>query len=264
MHPPPRKRFGQHFLHDPAVIRRIVDAVDPRPGDCLVEIGPGRGALTLPILHAAGRLHAVEIDRDVALHLAAHAGDHGELVLHQADALRFDFAALEPGSGPLRIVGNLPYNISTPLLFHLLSITVPVRDLHLMLQREVVERMAAAPGEHAYGRLSVMTQYRCRVERLFTIGPGAFRPAPKVDSAFVRLVPFPTPPVVVRDEAHLRALVTQAFSQRRKTLRNALHGLLSAEQIRALGVDPGTRPERLGLAEFARLSNACVQDPVDR
>ncbi len=255
MYPPVRKRYGQHFLHDPGVIRRIVEAVDPRPGERLLEIGPGLGALTLPLLDAAGRLEAVEIDRDLADRLEGLTRDRGELHLHRADALRFDLGEL--GEGPdLRIVGNLPYNISTPLLFRLLAAHTRIRDLHLMLQREVVERMQARPGGRPYGRLSVMIQYRCRIEPLFTIGKGAFRPAPKVESAFVRLIQLDAPPVTIHDEARFGTLVTQAFSRRRKTLRNALCGLLSEPEIRALGLDPGVRPERLGLAEFARLSNA--------
>lgn len=253
-----RKRFGQNFLHDPAVIARIVAAIDAHPGEDLVEIGPGRGALTLPLLAACGRLQAVELDRDLLAPLQAAAAGGGELIVHNRDALRLDFCALRQGERRLRIVGNLPYNISTPLLFHLLEQATCIADMHFMLQQEVVERMAAAPGATAYGRLSVMLQYRCTVTPLFTIGPGAFRPAPKVESAFVRLVPHTVAPVTVRDERRFALLVRQAFSQRRKTLRNTLKGLLDTEAIAAAGIDPQIRAEQLDLAAFARLANVPV------
>ena len=259
----PRKRFGQHFLRDPSVLERIVAAIRPVPGDHLVEIGPGLGALTRPLLVAVGELDAVELDRDLLEPLRAHCADIGRLRLHHADALKFDFAALR-GTGPrLRVVGNLPYNISTPLLFHLLNQASHLRDLHFMLQQDVVERMAAGPGEEAYGRLSVMLQYRCQVEPLFTVGPEAFRPPPKVRSAVVRLVPRETLPVAVRDERLFAEVVRRAFAQRRKTLRNALRGWLDIAQIEAAGVNPGARPETLDLAAFAALSAvAPCADPV--
>ncbi|MDQ2696657.1 MAG: 16S rRNA (adenine(1518)-N(6)/adenine(1519)-N(6))-dimethyltransferase RsmA [Pseudomonadota bacterium] len=251
---PPRKRFGQHFLHDRTVIRRILDAVQPAPDQRLVEIGPGRGALTRPLLERAGELDAVEVDRDLIARLAQLKG--GTLRLHNADALTLDFAALRRGDPRrLRVVGNLPYNISTPLLFHLLEFAPHIADMHFMLQREVVERLAAGPGGADYGRLSVMVQYRCRVEPLWTVGPGAFYPPPKVQSAFVRLVPHPRPPVAVTDEARFAAVVREAFSQRRKTLRNSLRRLADAAAIAAAGIDPGARPETLSLADFAALSN---------
>ena len=252
----PRKRFGQNFLHDRGVIERIVAAIDPRPGQDIVEIGPGQGAITLPLLAACGRLQAVELDRDLLEPLRAAAAGAGELILHSRDALRLDFCALRRGDERLRIVGNLPYNISTPLLFHLLEQATCIADMHFMLQKEVVERMAAAAGSEAYGRLSVMLQYRCAVTPLFNIGPGAFRPPPKVESAFVRLVPRAVPPVAVRDEQRFAALVRQAFSQRRKTLRNTLKGMVDAEAIAAAGIDPQIRAEQLDLAAFARLANA--------
>ena len=259
----PRKRFGQHFLRDPSVLERIVAAIRPVPGDHLVEIGPGLGALTRPLLAAVGELDAVELDRDLLEPLRAHCADIGRLRLHHADALKFDFAALR-GTGPrLRVVGNLPYNISTPLLFHLLDQASHLRDLHFMLQQDVVERMAAGPGEEAYGRLSVMLQYRCQVEPLFTVGPEAFRPPPKVRSAVVRLVPRETLPVAVRDERLFAEVVRRAFAQRRKTLRNALRGWLDIAQIEAAGVNPGARPETLDLAAFAALSAVAPRaDPV--
>jgi 16S rRNA (adenine1518-N6/adenine1519-N6)-dimethyltransferase len=250
----PRKRFGQNFLHDPAVIGRIVQAINPQAGDCLVEIGPGQGAITLPLLQAAGELIVVELDRDLIGPLADRCRDIGVLTVHNADALSFDFSALA-ADRPLRVVGNLPYNISTPLLFHLLGQHTCIRDMHFMLQKEVVERMAAAPGSGAYGRLSIMLQYRCRVTPLFTIGSGAFNPPPKVDSAFVRLEPHATPPVTLDDEAVFADLVRTAFMQRRKTLRNTLRTLLDADEISAAGIDPAARAETLSLAEFAELAN---------
>lgn len=254
----PRKRFGQHFLHDPGVIDRIMAAIRPLPGQRLVEIGPGLGALTIPLLQAAGELDAVELDRDLPELLQARCQGIGTLRLYQADALTFNFATLRGAGSRLRMVGNLPYNIATPLLFHLLTQAPHLHDLHFMLQREVAERMAAGPGDAAYGRLSVMIQYRCRVEALFTVGPGAFQPPPKVQSAVVRLVPRETSPVAVHDEARFAEVVRRAFAQRRKTLRNSLREVLDATQIKAAGIEPGVRPETLDLAAFAALSNAWV------
>lgn len=251
---PPRKRFGQHFLRDRYAIQRILQLVRVEPDQQVVEIGPGLGALTRRLLEAAGRLEAVELDRDLAPQLQRYCQGVGELIIHQADALAFDFARLRQDERRLRLVGNLPYNISTPLLFHLLEQAEHIEDMHFMLQKEVVERLAAGPGESAYGRLSVMVQYRCRVEFLFTLGPGAFFPPPKVASAFVRLLPYRQLPVLVKDECRFANLVQQAFSQRRKTLRNSLRPLLSAAEIEAAGVDPGARPETLAIAEFAALS----------
>jgi 16S rRNA (adenine1518-N6/adenine1519-N6)-dimethyltransferase len=249
-----RKRFGQHFLHDPGVIARIVAAIDPQPGERLVEIGPGLGALTLPLLERAGRLEVVELDRDVIPRLAERARGHGELVIHEADALEFDFAALA-GPGPrLRLCGNLPYNISTPLLFHLLESQAAIEDMHFMLQKEVVARMAASPGSKVYGRLTVMLAVHCSVERLFDVGPGAFRPPPRVDSAVVRLVPHASAPFPVADPVRFAAVVSAAFGQRRKTLRNALGGLVDPAGFTAAGVDPGRRAETLAPREFALLA----------
>jgi len=248
-----RKRFGQNFLHDPGVIQRIIQVIGPQPGEKLVEIGPGQGAITLPLLKACHQLHVVELDRDLIAPLAQQATGVGELVIHQNDALRFDFSSLADGQ-KLRIVGNLPYNISTPLLFHLLSQSGSIQDMHFMLQKEVVDRMAASPGGSDYGRLSVMIQYHCQVQPLFRIGPGAFNPAPKVDSAFVRLTPWTTRPVTVDDYEQFKNLVRQAFSQRRKTLRNTLKTLLDENAIRAAGVDPGIRPENVTLEQYAALA----------
>ncbi|MDX1252686.1 MAG: 16S rRNA (adenine(1518)-N(6)/adenine(1519)-N(6))-dimethyltransferase RsmA [Gammaproteobacteria bacterium] len=252
----PRKRFGQNFLHDQAVIHNIITAIDPHPNQHLVEIGPGKGALTRHLLRAAGSLDVVELDRDLIPLLERECAGLGELHIHQADALAFDFATLAADGRPLRLMGNLPYNISTPLLFHLMEQIQCIQDMHFMLQKEVVDRLAAEPGSKDYGRLGVMIQYYCAVESLFVVHPGAFFPSPKVDSAVVRLVPHAAPPVEVASRANFSRLVGQAFSQRRKTLRNTLKGLLTDEQIRAQGIDPGLRAEVLSLAQFARLSNA--------
>lgn len=249
-----RKRFGQNFLRDPAIIQRIVQAVNPKPGQHLVEIGPGRGAITLPLLKACGRLEVVELDRDLVQPLAARAQSIGELVIHQQDALRFDFSSLAH-AGRIRALGNLPYNISTPLLFHLVEQASYIEDMHFMLQKEVVDRMSAAPGSGDYGRLSVMIQYYCNVAPLFLVPPESFDPVPKVDSTFVRLIPWREPPVDVQDIASLTALVRQAFSQRRKTLRNTLKGLLTTQQIEDANTDPAARPETISLEQYAALAN---------
>ena len=250
----PRKRFGQNFLHDPVVINKIISAIHPLPTDVLVEIGPGQGAITYPLLRATGRLTVIELDRDLVEPLKQNAAGPGELIVHNADALSFDFCGLGE-SEQLRVIGNLPYNISTPLLFHLLDQHHCIRDMHFMLQKEVVDRMAASPGTGQYGRLSVMLQYRCRVTPLFTIGPGAFKPPPRVASAFVRLEPWREPPVHLANESLFATLVRQAFSQRRKTLRNTLRDLLDVEEITGLGIDPSARAESLDLAAFAALAN---------
>jgi 16S rRNA (adenine1518-N6/adenine1519-N6)-dimethyltransferase len=247
-----RKRFGQHFLHDPGVIARIVAAIDPRPGERLVEIGPGLGAITLPLLARVPELHAIEIDRDAIRHLRALTGAGAALHLHEADALEFDFAALDDGRG-LRVVGNLPYNISTPLLFRLLEQRRHIRDMHVMLQKEVVDRMAAAPDTEHYGRLTVMLAPWLRVEPLFDIGPGAFHPPPRVTSTFVRLAPHAEPLRIEQPRCYA-SVVAAAFSQRRKTLRNSLKPMLSQEEIRAAGIDPGARAETVPAAGFAALA----------
>ena len=256
----PRKRFGQNFLRDPAVIGKIVSAVHPAKHDRLLEIGPGQGAITAPILAAAGELSVVELDRDLIGPLQTRCAEFGKLVVHNADALSFDYCQLAQDA-PLRVIGNLPYNISTPLLFHLLEQHHCIRDMHFMLQKEVVERMAASPGSRQYGRLSIMLQYRCRVTHLFSIGPEAFDPPPKVESAFVRLEPFDQPPVQVTDQALFEKLVKQAFSQRRKTLRNTLRGMLDATTITALGIDPSARAETLAIQDFAVLANHVSNSP---
>jgi 16S rRNA (adenine1518-N6/adenine1519-N6)-dimethyltransferase len=249
----PRKRFGQNFLTDQQVIQRIVDVINPREDDRLIEIGPGQAALTLPLLESGAQLTVVEIDRDLADLLRQRLGHHENFRLAQADALRADFGELSENA-PFRLIGNLPYNISTPLIFHLLQWSHLIRDMHFMLQREVVRRMAAAPGGKAWGRLSVMCQYHCTVTELFTVPPEAFSPPPKVQSAIVRLVPHASPPVEINDLDAFDRLLQQCFSMRRKTLRNCLKGLLDSGQIERAGIDPGARPETLGLEQFAALA----------
>ncbi len=259
MKPPtnkPRKRFGQNFLHDPYSIGRILSAVAARPGEHIVEIGPGRGAITTGLLRAAGSLDAIELDRDLIAPLRDLCAGLGELRVMSADALKFDFRGLATTGEKLRVVGNLPYNISTPLLFHLLDQADCIDDMHFLLQKEVVQRMAAGPGSKSYGRLGIMIQTRCTVHALFVIGPGAFHPPPKVDSAFVRLIPHNEPVFDIHDQAAFARLVSHAFSQRRKTLRNTLKPLLSAEAIAACGIDPSARAEQLTIAEFVHLANA--------
>ena len=260
-----KKNLGQNFLHDRGVIERIVLALDPRPGDRIVEIGPGQGALTFPLLRRHGELTAIEFDRDLLQPLAAAAQAHGALSLLNANVLDVDFSALAaggmPGEGLLRLVGNLPYNLSSPILFHALDHAAAIRDMHFMLQKEVVERMAAGPGSKVYGRLSVMLQAYCRVTPLFKVPPGAFRPAPKVDSAVVRLQPLPPEAVVVADRARFAHVVRAAFGQRRKTLRNALSGVVDATAIEAAGVRPDARAEQLSVADFASLANTPQASP---
>jgi 16S rRNA (adenine1518-N6/adenine1519-N6)-dimethyltransferase len=249
-----KKRLGQHFLHDPAVIRRLVEAIRPRPGDAMVEIGGGPGALTAPLCAKLERLHVVEVDRELAADLPGRVEHPERLVVHEADALKFDFGSLAPGPRSLRVVGNLPYNISTPLLFHLATFAPVIKDLHVMLQREVVERITAAPGGKDYGRLTVMLSLWARAETCFDVGPGAFSPPPKVWSTVVRLVPHEAPPFPVGDRARFASLVAQLFSMRRKTLGRALKGRLTADQIASVGIDPKARPETLAPADFARLA----------
>jgi 16S rRNA (adenine1518-N6/adenine1519-N6)-dimethyltransferase len=252
--PRPRKRFGQNFLTDAGVVDRILAVIRAQPADTVVEIGPGRGALTEGLIASGARLHLVEIDRDLAAAWRAREGER--LTLHEADALDFDFAALATDGAPLRVVGNLPYNISTPLLFHLLEQSRAIRDMHFMLQREVVERLGAEPGTADYGRLSVMVQYQCRVEPLIAVPPGAFFPPPRVHSAVVRLLPGHFDHGVCTDPALLARIVRQAFSQRRKTLRNALAGLVDVSLLAPLGIDAQRRPETLSVAEFVRVADA--------
>ncbi|MBO6809551.1 MULTISPECIES: 16S rRNA (adenine(1518)-N(6)/adenine(1519)-N(6))-dimethyltransferase RsmA [Marinobacter] len=254
-----RKRFGQNFLHDPGTIERIIRAINPKPDDAIVEIGPGLGALTEEILAVNPRLQVVELDRDLIPVLRTKFFNYPEFRIHEADALKFDFSQLMVDR-PLRIIGNLPYNISTPLIFHLLSQAGVVQDMHFMLQKEVVQRMAAVPGDNNYGRLGIMTQYFCRVQPLFEVGPGAFHPAPKVDSAIVRLVPHKTLPHPAKDLATLQAVVRTAFNARRKTLRKALGGMVSVEQLQSLGINDGLRPENLGLADYVAIADLLFEE----
>lgn len=247
-----KKRFGQNFLHNKRVIERIVRAVDPKPADHLVEIGPGEAAITLPLARSGAKLDVIEIDRELIPKLSRLFAPFDNITLHAADALTFDYGQLEPK--PLRVVGNLPYNISSPLIFHLLTYKADIQDMHFMLQKEVVARMTAQPGSKVYGRLSVMVQYHCQATYLFTVGPGNFTPPPKVDSAIVRLVPRPFP-IQATDETCLAELVKQAFSQRRKTLRNTLKNWLTDEDFAELDIDPSLRAEALSVDEFVRLAN---------
>ncbi|MCX7892119.1 MAG: 16S rRNA (adenine(1518)-N(6)/adenine(1519)-N(6))-dimethyltransferase RsmA [Burkholderiales bacterium] len=252
-----RKRFGQHFLVDRHFIGRIVAAIDPRPGDAMVEIGPGLGALTAPLVDRLAHLHAVEIDRDLAARLAERFPAE-RLTVHVGDVLAFDFASLPER---LRVVGNLPYNISTPLLFRLAGFAARLADCTFMLQREVVDRMVAAPATADYGRLSVMLQHRFAMTKLFDVPPGAFRPRPKVDSAVVRMVPRPADELGLHDPALFAAIVAAAFGQRRKTLRNALSRIVGTGTMERAGIDPGARGETLPVADFVRLANAATAEP---
>ncbi len=252
---PAKKALGQHFLHERAYIDRIVQAVNPQPGDRLVEIGPGQGAITFPLLRRHGALTVIEFDRDLIAPLTAAAAPIGQLEIIHRDVLSVDFGALRGDGAPLRLVGNLPYNISSPILFHALEHADAIADMHFMLQKEVVDRMAAGPGSKVYGRLGVMLQAYCTVTALFVVPPGAFSPPPKVDSAVVRLVPLPADKVAVRDHARFAAIVRDAFGQRRKTLRNALSRLCDAAAFEAVGIDPGLRAEQIDVADFIRLAN---------
>lgn len=251
----PRKRFGQNFLRDKQIIHRILEAVAPRKEDHIVEIGPGDGALTRG-LAAAGRLDCIELDRDLARQLALEFRGRENVRVHCADVLRFDLAGLAPAGRELRVVGNLPYNISTPVLFRLLKMSRRFTDMTFMLQREVVDRMTATPGSRDYGRLSVMLAYYCSSDKLFAVPPEAFRPQPRVVSTVVRLWPHHPPPLPAADEAGLAALVRAAFSQRRKTLRNCLGQFTGPELLRALDLDPEARPEQLEPGDYIRISNA--------
>ena len=256
---PAKKHLGQNFLHDSSVIDKIVQAVDPKPGDAIVEIGPGQGALTFPLLKKHGAITAIEFDRDLHAPLQAAAREHGVLRLIEGDVLGVDFTALAaelaPAGGKIRLVGNLPYNLSSPILFHALDHAPAIRDMHFMLQKEVVERMAAGPGSKVFGRLSVMLQAYCAVTPLFIVPPGAFKPAPKVDSAVVRLVPKPADKVEVIDHRTFANVVRAAFGQRRKTLRNALNGVADPARIEAAGLRADARAEQVEVTGFVRLAN---------
>ncbi|HYP68240.1 MAG TPA: 16S rRNA (adenine(1518)-N(6)/adenine(1519)-N(6))-dimethyltransferase RsmA [Thiobacillaceae bacterium] len=246
----PRKRFGQHFLIDRSIIQAIVDAIDPKPADVLVEIGPGLGALTRPLLDRVPRLHVVELDRDIIARLKK-TWPSGQLIVHAGDALKFDFGSLGKS---IRVCGNLPYNISSPLLFHLMHCADLILDLTFMLQKEVVDRMAARPSTHTYGRLSVMLQRRFHLQALFDVPAEAFDPPPRVTSAVVRMIPKPSSDIVALDEPLFAEIVTAAFSMRRKTLRNTLANHLTPEEFAELGIDPGLRAENLDVSDYESIT----------
>ncbi len=250
-----RKRFGQNFLHDDNVIYNIVSNIQVQKNDHWVEIGPGLGAITEPLLQKEVTLDVVELDRDLVSLLQSKFKQYSNLIIHSADALNFNFAALASTDKKLRIIGNLPYNISTPLLFHLLENSFCIKDMHFMLQKEVVDRICADPGSKKYGRLSVMMQYYCDCELIFDVPPESFDPIPKVMSSIIKLIPHPTPPVEIKSTEHLNKLLKTAFSQRRKTIRNSLKTLISEEQLISEAIDPTLRAESISLAEYARLSH---------
>lgn len=251
-----RKRFGQHFLHDKQIIQRLVAAIAPQPGQHLVEIGPGQGALTVPILKIVESLDVIELDWDLIPALKMRCAGKGALIVHQADALEFDFAQLIHDAEQLRIIGNLPYNISTPLIFHLLDYAAHITDMHFMLQKEVTERLAAKPDTEAYGRLSIMVQYHCQVMALFAVPAAAFYPPPQVESAVVRLTPYHEISHKAQDYAHFTLIVKTAFSHRRKTLRNSLKEIITDKEWQHVPIDSHLRPEQLSVEEYVVLSNA--------
>ncbi len=248
-----RKRFGQNFLTDSSILEKIVKAISPKPSEKIIEIGPGQGALTELLLTSNAELHAIEIDRDLAAFLHDKYAKLSHFHLHENDVLKVDFSSLLSPDQPARIIGNLPYNISTPLIFHLLKYLPGVKDMVFMLQLEVVERMAAMPGSKNYGRLSIMVQYYCRVEKLFNVPPSAFSPAPKVESAIVKLTPLKKTANELESPEQLTNLLRQAFAQRRKTLRNNLSSLISSEELETLGINPGLRPENLSLDDYVKI-----------
>ncbi len=255
-----KKQFGQNFLNNGRIIDQIVAAIRPQPDDHMVEIGPGEAALTAPLIEQVHTLDIIEIDNDLIAPLKIRFASKPAFNLHHTDALKLDYASLLNASkDKLRIVGNLPYNISSPLMFHLLTYAQHIQDMHFMLQKEVVNRITAQPGIKAYGRLSVMIQYRCQTESLFTVGPENFTPPPKVDSAIIRLIPHTQKPFIADDETTFNNLVRQAFSQKRKTLRNNLKGWLSAEHIESCGIDPSTRAETISVEMFVKLANLYAQ-----
>ena len=251
-----KKQFGQNFLNNPRIIQLIVASIRPKADDHLVEIGPGEAALSAPLLEKVKKMDIIEIDNDLIRPLTNRFADNPAFKLHHTDALSFDYASLLDFKGEmLRIVGNLPYNISSPLMFHLLTYAPHISDMHFMLQKEVVDRICAEPGSRTFGRLSVMIQYACQTENLFVVGPENFNPPPKVDSAIVRLVPYQQKPFIADDEVLFAKLVKQAFSQKRKTLRNTLKGLLDGEQIEQCGINPTARAESLSVEKFVELAN---------
>ncbi len=258
-----RKRFGQNFLTDQFIIDSIVASINPQPGQAIVEIGPGLAALTEPVADRMDKMTVIEIDRDLAARLASHPFLQSKLTIIQQDAMTVDFTALAQERGqPLRVFGNLPYNISTPLMFHLFTFTNAISDMNFMLQKEVVNRLVAGPGSKTYGRLSVMAQYYCQVIPVLDVPPTAFRPAPKVDSAVVRLIPHRENPYVLKDVALLSRVTTQAFNQRRKTIRNSLGDLFSPETLTELGIDPATRAENISVAQYCLMANYLAEHPA--
>lgn len=259
MHHTPRKRFGQHFLHDKNIIQKLITAISPHTDDHFVEIGPGQGALTHPILKLIHAIDVIELDHDLIPALKLRCKELGELNVYEGDALEFNFAQLIKPGKRMRLIGNLPYNISTPLVFHLLEYAPHIIDMHFMLQKEVVDRLAAKVGDDAYGRLGIMVQYHCRIASLFNVPPEAFYPPPQVNSSVVRLVPYQTIPHEAKDYEHFKNLVRQAFSQRRKILRNSLKNLLDDNDWQRVGVDPHLRPEQLSVADYVKLSNTLVE-----
>lgn len=250
----PRKRFGQNFLQDAYVIQKILDSIDPQPLDKMVEIGPGLGALTQPLLNAVDHLDVIELDRELANQLQTTLGQSNKLTIYQADALQFDFNTLF-SEKKLRIVGNLPYNISTPLMFHLFQYCPLVQDMHFMLQKEVVERLIAEPNTKQYGRLSIMTQYYCQIKYLFTVEADSFYPKPKVKSAVVQLIPYKQLPFPAYHFETLQTITRAAFNLRRKTLSNALKSYLTPHEFQVLDINPTLRPEALSLSDFVHISN---------
>ena len=256
-----KKRFGQNFLHDEMIIDKIVTAIDPKPEDNLVEIGPGLGAITEPVAALAGHLTVVELDRDLVKRLTYHPTFGDKLTIHQGDALTFDFSQLISEDKKLKIFGNLPYNISTPLLFHLFQYIDHIEHMHFMLQKEVVKRMSASPDCKAYGRLSVMTQYYCHAMPVIEVPPECFKPAPKVDSAVVRLIPKKPEQLTAKSTKLLNTVCLEAFNQRRKTIRNSLSNLLTPEQIEALGLNLKMRAENISLKQFIEIANWLYDNP---
>jgi 16S rRNA (adenine1518-N6/adenine1519-N6)-dimethyltransferase len=254
----PRKRFGQHFLHDKNTIHRIVEFLAPEHDDHIVEIGPGQGALTVPLLKKVGDLEVVEIDRDLIPALKLRCEDKGQLIIHEADALEFDFSLLVKKDKPLRLIGNLPYNISTPLIFHLLTFSQYIRDMHFMLQKEVVHRIAAQPNTAEYGRLSIMVQYHCEAVALMDVPASAFYPPPQVESSVIRLTPHHGIPFPARNYSHFMDVVKTAFSHRRKTLRNSLKDLIKDSDWQNMTIDSHLRPEQIGVKEYVEISNHMV------
>jgi len=250
-----RKRFGQNFLQDEGIIQQIIHAINPQPNDNIVEIGPGKGALTASLLQQSGSLNVIELDRDLIPILQRNLNHPDSLTIHNVDALKFNFLSLTNDKHPLRIVGNLPYNISTPLMFHLIDFASNIADMHFMLQKEVVDRITAMPNSKAYGKLSVMLQYYCFAEKLFDVRPESFSPAPKVNSAIVRLIPYKEKPVNVDNEIVFNKIVHQSFSQRRKTLRNNLKQMLTDEEISSVGISPSVRAETLTVEQFTKLAD---------